>query len=147
MELRLSQTSELSGKGVDTTAINTYEQRIVNLQKEQEFIRSNRHHVYEYDKDKREFFDMEPEFQEKKKDISRRLAEQRDKYVQRALKLKNNINETKIELDDKNNEKKTIVHDSEELRKFKEDIYFCPPESATLEERPTKDSSGNIIKM
>ena len=146
-ELRLSQNSELSGKGVDTTAINNYEQKIETLQKEQEFIRSNRHHVYEYNKDKREYFDMEPEFQEKKKDFSRRLAEQNEKYNQRALKLKNNINETKTELDDKSKEKKTIVQDSEELRKFKEDIYFCPPETDTLDERPTKDSCGNIIKM
>ena len=146
-ELRQSQTSELNGKGADTAVINNHNQKIQTLMKELDFIGHNRHYVYEYQKDKREYFDLEPEFQEKKKDINHRLTELKEKYNQRALKLKNNINEAKTELNGKNKEKGIIEGDREELKKFKEDPYFCQPESGTVEERPTKETSGNLVKM
>ena len=146
-ELRFSQTKELNGKGADTVVIEKYEREIRSLEDELNFIKANRRYIYEYEKDKREYFDMEAEFQDRKKDITRRQRELEEKYNQRALKLKNNINETKAELDSNKKEHETMIRDREEVRKFKEDAYFCPPESATIEKKPTRVSCGEIVRL
>lgn len=145
-ELRLSQTNELNGKGADTVVINNYQRKIQEIENELGFIRTHRHYVIEYEKDKREYLDLETEFQERKSEIIRSQGDLKDKYESRANKLKKMKSEANMALKTKQHESETIVRDMDTLKKFREDVYFCPPESVTIEARATKKSCGTLVE-
>ena len=145
-KLRQSQTSELNGQGADTSVINHYQQKIDGLRKEIEFIHQHRHYIFEYEKDKREYFDLEGEFHEKKKAVAQNMADLKDKYEARSEKLKKSKNDASGVLQAKRNELTTLQKDQEALAKFKMDTSLCPPEAMTVEEKPTQKSCGTLVE-
>lgn len=57
---------ELSGKGVDTERITALRNEVARTEQELVFIDQHRRLVYDYEKDKREFFDRMDEFRNEK---------------------------------------------------------------------------------
>ncbi len=73
-EVKKNQQDELKGKGADTSRLNEIENRLDEIKNSLIFINNNERIVYEYEKDKRELFDIVPQLKvgkyawDKKKD-------------------------------------------------------------------------------
>ena len=66
-ELRRSQAKELEGSGADMSVITSYEKRMADIRQELEYIVRKRSLVSDFEKDKREYFDREPQLRNEKK--------------------------------------------------------------------------------
>ena len=67
-KLRKLQNEELNGKGADTSVINSYKSKIDTIKSELDYISQKQSFVWNYEKDKRELFDHEPELRDKKEE-------------------------------------------------------------------------------
>lgn len=70
-ELRRSQAKELEGSGADMSVITSYEKRMADIRQELEYIVRKRSLVSDFEKDKREYFDREPQLRNEKKQTMR----------------------------------------------------------------------------
>ena len=70
---------ELSGKGVDTERITALRNEVVRTEQELAFIEQHRRLVYDYEKDKREFFDRMDEFRNGKQLAEKELDGEKEK--------------------------------------------------------------------
>lgn len=70
-ELRRSQAKELEGSGADMSVITSYEKRMADIRQELEYIVRKRSLVSDFEKDKREYFDWEPQLRNEKKQTIR----------------------------------------------------------------------------
>lgn len=140
------QLAELSGKGVDTTVIAAYEQKIDAIGKELEYIRLHRSIVSDYEKDRRELFDREPELRNLKKEIENRLADLQEKYERRKERWAAQQKDIRQELDEAAKELDTLTDELDKMAVFRKDATFCPPETQTKAERPTRKSCAHHIE-
>lgn len=102
--------------------------------------------MWNYEKDKRELFDCEPELRGDKKNNEMHLGELEEKYALRKNKLTGQYESVKNSISGKSAERDTIKNDLSVLENFRKDEGFCPPESYTLEELPTNEPCGKIVK-
>lgn len=71
---------ELSGKGVDTERITALRNEVARTEQELVFIDQHRRLVYDYEKDKREFFDRMDEFRNEKQLAEKELEGEKEKF-------------------------------------------------------------------
>jgi hypothetical protein len=71
---------ELSGKGVDTERITALRNEVASTEQELVFIDQHRRLVYDYEKDKREFFDRMDEFRNEKQLAEKELEGEKEKF-------------------------------------------------------------------
>lgn len=145
-ELYRLQNEELSGKGADTSAINAYKSKIDTIKTELDYISQKQPFVWNYEKDKRELFDREPELRSDKKNNEMHLGELEEKYALRKNKLTGQYESVKNSINGKSAERDTIKNDLSVLENFRKDEGFCPPESYTLEELLTNEPCGKIVE-
>ena len=145
-ELRVLQTRELDGKGADTSVIDRYERNMQAIEGELNYIASKRSLVSDYEKDKREYFDREAQLVSDRKEIAAHLESLGEKYALRKSKLSEQRNEAEKEWSGGKLAKDAVRKDLEALKCFREDEYFCPPDSYTAEERSTPKSCGELVE-
>lgn len=145
-ELHKSQNEELNGKGADTSAINSYKAKIDAFKSELDYISQKQSLVWNYEKDKRELFDREPELRDTKKNNEMHLDELEEKYALRKNKLTAQYETVKNSINEKSAERDAIKNDLCALENFRKDEGFCPPESYTHEELPTNKPCGKIVE-
>ena len=145
-ELRVLQTRELDGKGADTSVIDRYERNMQAIEGELNYIASKRSLVSDYEKDKREYFDREAQLVGDRKEIAAHLESLGEKYALRKSKLSEQRNEAEKEWSGGKLAKDAVRKDLEALKCFREDEYFCPPDSYTAEERSTPKSCGELVE-
>lgn len=145
-ELHKLQNEELNGKGADTSAINSYKSKIYTIKSELDYISQKQSFVWNYEKDKRELFDHEPELRGNKKNNEIHLDELEKKYVLRKNKLTGQNETVKSSINEKSAEHDAIKNDLAVLENFRKDEGFCPPESYTSEELSTNKSCGKIVE-
>lgn len=144
-ELLRLQDEELNGKGADTSVINTYKSKIDAVKAELDYISQKQAFVWNYEKDKRELFDREPELRDNEKNNNMHLSELKEKYELRKNKLTGQYDFVKKHINNKSAECDSIKNDLSVLENFRKDEGFCPPESYTSEELPTNKSCGVIV--
>ena len=86
-DIRHKQKVEFDSKGADTRRIDDIDLKLTSINKELAFIDNNRDKVAEYNKDKRELFDREEEFKNKKILITNQLATESERHNQQRDKL------------------------------------------------------------
>ena len=145
-ELHKLQNEELNGKGADTSAINSYKAKIDAIKSELDYISQKQSLVWNYEKDKRELFDREPELRDTKKNNEMHLDELEEKYALRKNKLTAQYETVKNSINEKSAERDAIKNDLCVLENFRKDEGFCPPESYTPEELPTNNPCGKIVE-
>ena len=145
-ELHKLQNEELNGKGADTSAINSYKAKIDAIKSELDYISQKQSLVWNYEKDKRELFDREPELRDTKKNNEMHLDELEEKYALRKNKLTAQYETVKNSINEKSAERDAIKNDLCVLENFRKDEGFCPPESYTPEELPTNKPCGKIVE-
>src|SRR5690606_15262891 len=85
--IKANQKKELDTKGADTKRIDAIDLRLSEIDSELNFIENNRDKVAEYNKDKRELFDKESEFKNKKSLLDKQLETEAEKHKQQKDKL------------------------------------------------------------
>ena len=145
-ELHKLQNEELNGKGADTSVINSYKAKIDAIKSELDYISQKQSLVWNYEKDKRELFDREPELRDNKKNNEMHLDELEEKYALRKNKLTAQYETVKNSINEKSAERDAIKNDLCALENFRKDEGFCPPESYTHEELPTNKPCGKIVE-
>lgn len=144
-ELRRSQAKELEGSGADMSVITSYEKRMADIRQELEYIVRKRSLVSDFEKDKREYFDWEPQLRNEKKTNDARLEDLENKYKLRMERLLSQQSEEDKILEARRKEHTDIHKDLASLKAFRADEDLCPSESYTSEMRPTRKSCGTII--
>ena len=86
-DIKSKQKSELDTKGADTKRIDEIDLRLSVVEPELNFIENNRDTVAEYNKDKRELFDKENDFKNKKNLLDKQLETELAKHKQQQGKL------------------------------------------------------------
>lgn len=146
-EIRQSQHQELDGKGADTAVIGSCQQRIDEIGRELKYIGEMRSFVSDYEKDKRELFDREPQFEEEKKACEAQLADLDKRYAQEQGTLKQELDAAAEDCNGKKTAAEELRKDVKKLEDFKADAKLCPPESFTTKEKATKKGCGKIIEQ
>lgn len=144
-ELRRSQAKELEGSGADMSVITSYEKRMADIRQELEYIVRKRSLVSDFEKDKREYFDWEPQLRNEKKTNDTQLEDLENKYKLRMERLLSQQSEEDKILEARRKEHTDIHKDLASLKAFRADEDLCPSESYTSEMRPTRKSCGTII--
>lgn len=144
-ELRRSQAKELEGSGADMSVITSYEKRMADIRQELEYIVRKRSLVSDFEKDKREYFDREPQLRNEKKTNDTQLEDLENKYKLRMERLLSQQSEEDKILEARRKEHTDIHKDLDSLKAFRADEDLCPSESYTSEMRPTRKSCGTII--
>lgn len=145
-ELHHLEVEELKGKGADTGVIEQYNKQIDEIEKELGFIHQHRSLVSDYEKDKRELFDREPELKNTKKRIENQLNDLSDKYQLRKESLLNQQRTIEEEVADVTKELDVIRKDLQNILSFRADQTFCPIDEYTDGQRPTKKSCSDHIE-
>lgn len=144
-ELRRSQAKELEGSGADMCVITSYEKRMADIRQELEYIVRKRSLVSDFEKDKREYFDREPQLRNEKKTNDAQLEDLENKYKLRMERLLSQQSEADKTLEARRKEHADIHKDLASLKAFRADEDLCPSESYTSEMRSTRKSCGTII--
>jgi hypothetical protein len=97
--IKTNQKKELDTKGANTERIDKIDIRLSEVDSELMFIENNRDKVAEYHKDKRELFDKENEFKNKKSLLDKQLKAESEKHEQQKEKLiqQTGVHNTEIE--------------------------------------------------
>ena len=114
-DTKQQQKNELNTKGANTKRISEIDLQITEIDKELTFIENNRDKVAEYNKDKRELFDHEAEFKNKKSKNDNLLQTEKQKYDQQKSKLIQEIGIHNAEIETIN---KTLTAISEDFKAF-----------------------------
>lgn len=144
-ELLKLRNDELNGKGADTSAIDAYKSKMDSINIELDYIAKRRSFVWDYEKDKRELFDREPQLRDDKRNNELHLKDLEDKYSLRKKRLVDQHDSAKNERIGMADERDMIRKEMEVLENFRKDDGFCPPESYTPRELATRKSCGTIV--
>lgn len=147
-DLALNETarlSELETSGTDINTLNHYESRIKEISHELEYIKKHRSIVSDYEKDKRELFEKENEFNNAKKDFEQKLTILHEKYTIRKIKLDNEAKQINGNLNDKENLLSENEANIKQANAFISDQTLNPLEDRTNFDRATENSCKEII--
>ena len=117
---------ELSGKGVDTERITALRNEVTRTEQELAFIEQHRRLVYDYEKDKREFFDRMDEFRNGKQLAEKELDGEKEKFRLKEEELNQKVTGLNKQLVETNTRLKHLEEDIRETENFKT-LNICPP--------------------
>lgn len=117
---------ELSGKGVDTERITALRNEVARTEQELAFIEQHRRLVYDYEKDKREFFDRMDEFRNGKQLAEKELDGEKEKFRLKEEELNQKVTGLNKQLAETNTRLKHLEEDIRETENFKI-LNICPP--------------------
>jgi len=117
---------ELSGKGVDTERITVLRNEVARTEQELAFIEQHRRLVYDYEKDKREFFDRMDEFRNGKQLAEKELDGEKEKFRLKEEELNQKVTGLNKQLVETNTRLKHLEEDIRETENFKT-LNICPP--------------------
>jgi len=145
-ELLKAQHDELQGKGMDTKALDAYNQRIAKLEAELAFIRQNRDQVAVYRNDKVELFDQEPVAKQERKNKAEALAMLEDKFRQRSEKLNLQLSVAQDSLAKQQADLRKLEAGLNAVKTFRSDDTLCPISSNEVEEKATTKDCLTIVE-
>ena len=145
-ELEASQQAELNGKGADTATIGKYDARILQIQKELDYIEKHFPDTIRYQKDKEELFDREPQLRGRKKMLEDELATLEERFTLRSEKLNVQEKHQQALLGKGIETKRSLEEGLAQAAKFHEDSTFCPPDVVVTEERQTLKSCAELVQ-
>lgn len=93
-EIKQQQTMNLSAEGADVFRLNGIERELTAVARELEYINENRDKVAEFNKDKRELFDLVDNFKTEKKLKENQLENEHEKYKIQEQKLQLEVEST-----------------------------------------------------
>ena len=145
--IKSSQKNELDTKGADIIRIDEIDIRLAELNAELTYIENNRDTVAEYNKDKRELFDKEDEFKNKKKLLDKQIATEGEKHNQRKAKFVEQLGIHRAEIDSLNNMLTAFQKDLDAYESFsKTEVYqIVEPFISNFSDEHKTDHTGSHL--
>jgi hypothetical protein len=146
--IKVNQNAELNTKGADTQRIDEFELRISEIDLELNFIENNRDKVAEYKQDKRELFDKESAFKNKKTLSEKQLENEIEKHQQQKDKYIQEIGKHNEEVEAINKSLVVLQYDLNTFDNFvKTEIYESVKQfiSSFTAEHKTDNSCVNLV--
>lgn len=144
-ELVQAQAAELSGKGLDMSAIRQYDLKLETFQRELDYIREHRQQVFDYEKDKRDLLDRENEFRRKKKEEETKRDNLDLRFRQRWEKLLAKKKEQEETLVKCRKDLDALKRGLQMVEMFRKDETLSPPTSIELGEKTTRQSCEWLV--
>lgn len=110
-EIKEQERSELKKEGADTGRIEEIDKRLKETNEELNFIESNTTLVIEYQKDKRELFDKEPEFKSQRSLLIKELVGAETEYQQKERALLKDLRTKEEEVKGLQEQKAQLLED------------------------------------
>ena len=140
-ELKEEQTSELDNKGADTERLSIIDDRLKDIEKDLDYIKENETIVIEYNKDKRELFDIVPQLKvnrtslEKKQDsIVNEHRVELNKINSKYSKQELFVKSIQSKIDEFSADEKKFIEFKEKSATYKSVyIYFSEPIKEIIE--------------
>lgn len=145
-EVQQAQRDELHGKGMDTSALDAYNRRIAELDKELEFVRKHRDVVAVYRNDKAELFDMEPSVRQERKGKADALSLLESKFRQYRERIDLQFGVTLDKLNKQKAELKSLENGLDAVNAFRSDEMLCPIGSNEVAEKTTAKGCKAIVE-
>ena len=145
-ELLKAQRDELQGKGVDTSALDAYNGRIAELNRELDIIRRHRDVVAVYRNDKAQLLDQEPVIRQERKSKAEALAMLDSKFSQYRERIDLQLNMVIEKLNKLKAGQKALENGLEAVKVFRSDETLCPIGSNEVEEKATTKSCRAVVE-
>lgn len=136
-QLKHQELDELEGRGADARLVEKCKASISETETELKYIESKRQLVFNYQRDKEQFFDHEDEFKADKKQLIDKLQQLNDKYNNRRQKHNETLGLLGKELAERRQEKTRIEEALKKADAFVKDEILCPPMLADMPESKT----------
>lgn len=144
-QLKYQELDELEGRGADARLVEKCKASISETEAELKYIESKRQLVFNYQRDKEQFFDHEDEFKADKKQLIDKLQQLNDKYNSRRQKHNETLGLLGKELAERRQEKTCIEEDLKKADAFVKDEILCPPMLADMPESRTLRTPGQAV--
>ncbi|WP_291275311.1 ATP-binding protein [Flavobacterium sp.] len=125
-EIHVQQTSELAGKGADTTKLDQINAALEKIKRELEYIDTEgRKHVNGYDKDKEELLDFEDAYRRKRENEQLLFIKEEKKYAVQKNEISSTIESFNSIIKQQSSEIESIEKDSVAFEEFiRTDCYL-----------------------
>ncbi len=151
-ELKKEQTSELDNKGADTKRLSIIDDRLKDIENDLNYIKENETIVIEYNKDKRELFDIVPQLKvnrtslEKKQDsIVNEHRVELNKINSKYTKQEDFVKSIQSKIDEFDNDENKFIEFKEKSETYKSiHVYFSEPIRELIE---TKTAISSIAEI
>lgn len=144
-QLKHQELDELEGRGADARLVEKCKASINETEAELKYIESNRQLVFNYQRDKEQFFDHEDEFKADKKQLIDKLQQLSDKYNNRRQKHNDTLDLLGKELAERRQEKTCIEEALKKANAFVKNDILCPPMLADMPESKTLRTPGQAV--
>ena len=144
-QLKHQELDELEGRGADARLVEKCKASISETKTELKYIESKRQLVFNYQRDKEQFFDHEDEFKADKKQLIDKLQQLSDKYNNRRQKHNETLVLLGKELAERRQEKTCIEEALKKADAFVKDEILCPPMLADMPESKTLRTPGQAV--
>lgn len=144
-QLKHQELDELEGRGADARLVEKCKASISETKTELKYIESKRQLVFNYQRDKEQFFDHEDEFKADKKQLIDKLQQLNDKYNNRRQKHNETLVLLGKELAERRQEKTCIEEALKKADAFVKDEILCPPMLADMPESKTLRTPGQAV--
>lgn len=133
-ELEKQQNSEYKNKGADTKRLESINKKLEKISNALKFIKDNERTVFDYEKDKRELFDIVPQlkidktaFEKKQKNLNKEHTTEIENFNKKYTQQNELVESLKIKIEDFNNDLKAY-------EKFKQSDTFFSIQDLITEE-------------
>lgn len=144
-QLKHQELDELEGRGADARLVEKCKASISETETELKYIESKRQLVFNYQRDKEQFFDHEDEFKADKKQLIDKLQQLNDKYNNRRQKHNETLALLGKELAERRQEKTCIEEALKKADAFVKNDILCPPMLADMPESKTLRTPGQAV--
>lgn len=144
-QLKHQELDELEGRGADARLVEKCKASIRETEAELKYIESKRQLVFNYQRDKEQFFDHEDEFKADKKQLIDKLQQLNDKYNSRRQKHNDTLDLLGKELAERRQEKTCIEEALKKADAFVKNDILCPPMLADMPESKTLRTPGQAV--
>lgn len=144
-QLKHQELDELEGRGADARLVEKCKASIRETEAELKYIESKRQLVFNYQRDKEQFFDHEDEFKADKKQLIDKLQQLSDKYNNRRQKHNDTLALLGKELAERRQEKTCIEEALKKADAFVKNDILCPPMLADMPESKTLRTPGQAV--
>ena len=143
-ELEAQMDAELKGLGVDVEKLSKIRLDLKKISDELKFIETHRPDYYNWQKDKREYFDAEPSKKEEKKLILDKLNELEHKFTIRREKKESEIRTLSSAIESMEKEKNGLEDAIGKSKRFLENTT-CPAGITDTEAKETHEPLSDIL--
>ncbi len=148
-EIEQQQNAELSNKGADTKRLELIENRLAEINTSLGFIKNNERIVFDYEKDKRELFDIVPQSKTDKTTLEKKLETIKIEQLKELVKINEKFNQQNTIVQNIKTNINKFENDEQKFDNFKKSESYASIQdyfSNEIKEGAIEITAGSIIE-